>query len=373
MATFGHCDPAFAPVEEVFRTSVEDNAESGSICIRVGGRNILHLWGGYADPESSAVWSRDTLACCFSVTKGVFTLLAQVLIDQGVLDPVKPVADFWPEFGRAGKGDITIRDVLTHRSGLPAVDRPIEPGLLYDRAAMEKALALSSPVTPIRSEPVYHNMTYGYLIGAVIARGAGASVEDLLHREVTGPLDADFKIGLSLSDQARTATLRQDDPKALFSALEDDPDSLFARSMAFFALDEDFNSAQWRTAVIGSGNGHATAAAIALLYEQFIASAGILSAGRRAAISREVCRSEQTDPILGIPIRYGEGIELSTPPALDFGPNPAAMGYWGAGGAQGFADPVAELSFGYVTGRMDPGLGSSPRARALVASAFECL
>ena len=87
----------------------------------------------------------------------------------------------------------------------------------------------------------------------------------------------------------------------------------------------------------------------------------------------ETVKMAPPDPILGMPIRYGEGIELSAPPALDFGPNPAALGYWGAGGAQGFADPEAELSFGYVTGRMDPGLGSSPRARAPKVSAMRWL
>lgn len=373
MPVFGNCDPAFAPVAEVFRSSVEDGAERGALCLRVGGRTVLDLWGGHTDPQAAMAWRHDTIACCFSVTKGVFTLLAQILIDRGALDPERPVAALWPEFDRAGKGDITFRDVMTHRAGLPAVDQSVAPGLLYDQQGMESALAVSSPVVPPQSTPVYHNMTFGYLMGAVIARAAGAPVEDLLRHEVTGALGADFRIGLSASDQSRAATLSQDDPEALFAALKDDPGSLFARSMAFFAPGEDFNSVRWRTAVIGSGNGHATAAAIARVYEQFIASDSVLSASRRAAIGREICRSDQPDPILGMPIRYGEGVELSTPPALDFGPNPSALGYWGAGGAQGFADPEAALSFGYVTGRMDPGLGSSPRARALVAATYGCL
>ena len=373
VTVFGNYDPAFAPVAKIFSTTVADGAERGAVCLRVGGRTVLDLWGGHADPETETAWKQDTLVCCFSVTKGVFALLAQILIDRGVLDPEKPVAGLWPEFGRAGKDSITTHDVLTHRAGLPAVDRIVEPGLLYDQDGMERALAVSSTVVPPHATPVYHNMTYGHLMGAVIARAAGAPVEEVLRREVTGVLGVDFRIGLSASDQSRTAILSQDDPEALFAAIEDDPGSLFARSMAFFARDEDFNSKRWRTAVIGSGNGHTTAAAIARLYEQFIASDSVLSAARRAAVGQETCCSDGPDPILGMPIRYGEGVELSTPPALDFGPNPAALGYWGAGGAQGFADPDAELSFGYVTGRMAPGFGSSPRARALVAAAFGCL
>ena len=76
--------------------------------------------------------------------------------------------------------------------------------------------------------------------------------------------------------------------------------------------------------------------------------------------------------MLGIPIRYGEGVELCTPPALDFGPNPAAVGHWGAGGAQGSADPGTGLSMGYVTGHMAAGMGTSVRVRAYVAAAAQC-
>jgi len=49
------------------------------------------------------------------------------------------------------------------------------------------------------------------------------------------------------------------------------------------------------------------------------------------------------------------------------------MGYWGAGGAQGLADPEAGLALGYVTGHMAAGLGSSPRFRGYLAEVYACL
>jgi hypothetical protein len=85
------------------------------------------------------------------------------------------------------------------------------------------------------------------------------------------------------AEEARTAHLTADDPQALWRALDDSPESLFARSMAFFGAGEDFNSRRWRGAVIGSGSGHATARAIACLYGQFVWP-GLLSAGRRRAL-----------------------------------------------------------------------------------------
>ncbi len=373
MQVRGFCDPAFARVREVFSDAVKSGAERGAVCLRHKGQTALNLWGGAADPDADTPWKADTLACCFSVTKGVFALLAQRLIDIERIGLDVPVARYWPAFAQGGKADITVRDLLSHRAGLPAVDGPVHEGSLYDTKDMESLLEASGPVAPPEAGPVYHNMTYGYLVGGLCARATGIPVRDLIRTELTDPIGADFRIGLSKEDQARCATLTQDDPEALFVALDDAPESIFARSMAFFARGENFNSRLWREAVIGSGNGHANAEGLAKVYEQFTNQSVLLSEDRRTAIRRQICESVGDDPILGIPIRYGEGVELSSPPHIDFGPNPSAVGYWGAGGAQAFADHDADLSFGYVTGRMDAAMGSSDRARALVDAVYECL
>ncbi len=368
----GRYDPAFTRVAERFAASVAAGEERGALALRIGGRAVLDLHGGAADPASGAPWRADSLACCFSVTKGVFALLAHVLIDRGRLDLAAPVARYWPGFAAAGKAEVSVDDMLTHRAGLPAVAQAVPEGVLYDAPAMEAALAVSPPVLA-PGTPAYHNMTYGHLLGGLMARAAGAPAAALIASEIAGPLGADFRIGLSALEAARAVHLTQDDPGALWRALDEAPHTLFARSMRFFARGEDFNSARWRGAVIGSGSGHATAAAIARIYEQFVLPGGLLSGERRAALAAERWRSEAEDPVLGIPIRMAQGLELSCPPALDFGPSPCALGYWGAGGAQGFADPDSGLAFGYVTGRMDPAMGSSPRARALVAACHACL
>jgi CubicO group peptidase (beta-lactamase class C family) len=90
-------------------------------------------------------------------------------------------------------------------------------------------------------------------------------------------------------------------------------------------------------------------------------------------VAEPQAQSDGLDPILGLPLRYGAGVELCLPPFIDFGPSPRALGHWGAGGATGFADPEAGLAFGYVTGDMAAGMGSSKRARALVAALYDCL
>lgn len=368
----GSFDPAFAPVADLFAASVADGAERGGLCLRIGGRTVLNLWGGRADPSTGQAWQPDTLACVFSVTKGVLGLLAQRLIATGRLNPGARVASLWPSFAAAGKGHFTVAEVLTHRAGLPAVSLPVTRGDLYDWGRMTGLLAASAPVVAMGT-PVYHNMTYGYLLGEILCRATGCRpLSRLIADELTGPAGSDFHLGLAPSDQARAARMRQADPDALFRALEDDPESLFARSMAFFGAGEDFNSARWRGAEIGSGSGHATAEGIARLYDQLIAPRGLLPPERQRAARTELVRTEGPDPILGVPLRLSEGFELSLPPGIDFGPGDAA-GYWGAGGATGFASAESGLAFGYVTGEMATGLGSSGRAQVLVAAAFGCL
>lgn len=368
----GSFDPAFRRLADQFAASLA-KGERGAVAVRIAGRTVVDLWGGRIDPQGAAPWQADTLACVFSVTKGVISLLAHRLIDKGVLLPTATVASLWPEFAAEGKAEITVQDVLTHRAGLPAVSVPVARGDLYDWDRMVTALAASAPVCPPRAAPVYHNMTYGHLLGEILCRATGVRpLSVLLANEVTGPLGADFRLGLSPADISRTAHIAGADPAALFDALHSDPTSLFARSMAFFAEGEDFNSSRWRRAEIGSGSGHATACAVARLYEAFIAP-GFLSANRKAALSAQQAASAGADPILRIPLRYGTGVELNLPPGIDFGPSARALGHWGAGGATGFADPEAGLAFGYVTGEMAAGMGSSERARALIAALYDCV
>ena len=367
----GSCDPAFAAVADAFAAAIADGTERGALCVMAADRVLVDIRGGTA--AHGRVWAEDTLACCFSVRKGVLSLLAHVMIARGLLQLETRVAALWPAFAAQGKGTITVHDVLTHRAGLPAVSGQVERGDLYDWARMIGHLEGSAPVVPPQDVPVYHNMTYGHLLGEVLCRAAGVShLPTLLHQMVTGPLGADFRIGLQAQDIARCATLTQDDPTALFLAVKDEPATLFARSMAFFAEGEDFNSDPWRCAVVGSGSGHATAQAIARLYGQLVWPGGLLPRATQIALRREQCRNP-ADPILGLPVRYGLGFELSLPPGLDFGPNPQAVGHWGAGGAQGFADPDTGLSFGYVTGHMSGAMGSSVRGRAYVAALYDCL
>lgn len=374
VAIEGNWDPAFTPLARCFADMVARGAERGAIAVLGPKGPLLDIRGGSIHPGAVTAWRSDTLACCFSVSKGVCSIAAHVLVERGHLDLDWSVARLWPEFAAGGKEAITVLDLLTHRAGLPAVDVPVRRGDLYDRDRMTGLLAASAPVVAPRAHPVYHNMTYGYLLGEVLRRASGLpSLRAVIDNTLCLPLGADFRIGLNPDEEARCATVEQDDPQSLFALLESAPDTLFARSMAFFGEAEDFNTKRWRTAQIGSGNGHASALGLATIFGQLIFDNALIGSVRQHAVRSEQAASDGLDPVMEISIRYGQGVELSTPPALDFGPNPDTPGHWGAGGATAFADPDNRISFGYVTGRMASGLGSSKRAGELVAALYECL
>src|SRR5262249_40595714 len=64
------------------------------------------------------------------------------------------------------------------------------------------------------------------------------------------------------------------------------------------------------------------------------------------------------------------GHRFMLPPALSLAAAPTAFGLMGAGGSLGFADPEAELAFGYVMNQMQPGTTGDPRSRALVEAVY---
>ena len=363
--------PQLVPLAKYFAKTIANGTERGGLCVMCQGKVLLDVWGGVARPGQ--VWQSDTLACCFSVTKGVLSLLAHVMISRGEIALDTTLSQVWPRFLVKQKGSITLFDILTHRAGLPAVSEPVAEGDLYDWDIMVGHLERSVEVVRSRDTPVYHNMTYGHLLGETLRRAAGAdSLRGLLQARVIDPLGVDFRIGLTDVENARAAQLTQADPNGLLRTLVTEPENLFSRSMAFFDRDEDFNSTKWRGAMIGSGSGHATARALATLYGQYIWKDAILPSTKQLEIGIEQAQT-QNDAILGIPIRFGLGVELSAPPHFDFGPNAGAVGHWGAGGAQAFADPKLGVSFGYVTGHMSSQTGSSARASHLVKLLYDCL
>src|SRR5262245_24599261 len=143
------------------------------ICIRRDGRVVLHRAIGHSrgnDPDDPPSAEQtpihlDTPFLLYSASKGVTAFLILKLDELGLLHVEDRVADYLPEFAKHGKDTVTIRHVLTHRSGIPSV--PPGADFLGDG---ERALELLCDLRPV-SRPgrslAYHAVSGGYVLAAV--------------------------------------------------------------------------------------------------------------------------------------------------------------------------------------------------------------
>ena len=167
----GDVDDGFGPVADAFGANFAKGGELGAaVVLYVGGRKVVHLWGGVADQRNGRPWVQDTPAIVFSVTKGVLAICAYQLVGQGRLDLDAPVARYWPEFATHGKAPITVRMLLSHRAGLVALDRDLSFSDVLAWDPVIRAVEAQTPLWNPGTAHSYHAITYGWLVGEVIRR-----------------------------------------------------------------------------------------------------------------------------------------------------------------------------------------------------------
>jgi len=368
----GQCDPRFAAVREAFADNFRKREESGAaVCVYVEGKPVVDLWGGFADAARTRPWEHNTIVSVASTTKGMVALCAHILTERGLLDLDAPVARYWPEFAQAGKEALPVRWLLSHRAGVPAIRKALTLQELYSWHDVVAALAETAPWWEPGTRHGYHALTFGHLVGEVMRRITGKGVGQFLHTEVTGPLGADFFIGVPEPQDARAAEVLPDPPPlpgdaTLWETLLRDPTSMAGRAFLNPPRTPDVvNTRAWRAAEIPAGNGHTTARALARIYGA-LAAGGTLDGVHllhpttiHAAMAEE---SRGLDAVLSFPTRFGLGFMLSTP-ERPFGPNPHVFGHPGRGGSIGFADLDAGVGFGYVMNQYKTGTLRNPDVR----------
>src|SRR5438132_13647047 len=93
---FGSCDRRFEAVRDAFADNFHIRDEVGaSLCVAIGDRIVVDLWGGFADEARTRQWAADTLVNVFSVGKAFTKLCVQRMVGQGRLDLDDPLAGIW--------------------------------------------------------------------------------------------------------------------------------------------------------------------------------------------------------------------------------------------------------------------------------------
>jgi CubicO group peptidase (beta-lactamase class C family) len=373
----GSCDARFAGVRNALAQNFRAHGEVGAaVAITVEGRLVADLWAGWVDRERTRAWQRDTLVNVFSVGKGMAALSLLILVERGQVDLDAPVARYWPEFAARGKRDVTVRMLLCHRAGLPAIRRPLPDLAMYDWELMTSALAEEEPWWEPGRQHGYHVNTFGFLIGEVVRRVSGKSIGAFFRREIAAPLAADFHFGIGPEHDDRIADYLFAATPPQIVADDDDDERRFLLGCVYMnppglSGPGTVNTRAWRAAEMPSTNGHANARAVARIYSALACGGAVdgIRLLRAETIAYAVAEaSSGSDVVLRRPSRFGLGFQLTQPASL-LGPNPRSFGHFGAGGSLGFADPDARLAFAYTMNQAGPRF-QNPCTRALIAATY---
>jgi CubicO group peptidase (beta-lactamase class C family) len=381
----GFCDERFAGVRETVVANFRDHDELGcAVVVTIEGTPVVDLWAGWADEARTREWQEDTLVAVFSVGKAIATVCLLMLVERGEVGLDLPIAAYWPEFAAAGKAGITVRMLLSHRAGLPAVRRSLPDDAPYDWEVMTAALASEEPWWEPDSEHGYHVNTFGFLTGEIVRRLSGKTIGAFFRDEVAEPLGSDFHIGLGPEHDGRVAEYVFGGKSSEFTAegveveqsARGDEDRWFLLGRVYLNPPGlsgigTVNTRAWRAAEIPSANGHASARAVARVYSALACGGAVdgIRLLRPETIERAIAEhSSGVDFVLGRPSRFGLGFQL-TQSERPLGPNARSFGHFGAGGSVGFADPDLGLAFSYVINRSGP-RWQNPRNRALIDAVY---
>jgi CubicO group peptidase (beta-lactamase class C family) len=377
----GHYSLEFEGVREAFAALFDDRQERGAaLCVQVNGQTVIDLWAGTSDKDGSEAWHSDTLVNLFSCTKTFTAVAVLQLAAEGKLSLDAPVALYWPAFAAQGKAGVTVRQLLCHRAGLPALRQLLPAEALYDWEVMTGALAAEQPWWVPGTAQGYAAITYGWLLGELVRRVDGRSPGHAIVDRVATPLGLDFHIGLADSEFHRVAhvarskgnpgdaaaqrllqvTLRE--PEALSTRAFTNPPSILTST----------NKPEWRRMEQPAANGHGNARSLAGFYQGLL-EGSLLDDEWLNELTREHSKGE--DLTLLTPTRFGLGCMLDQPTLANatFGMGPGAFGHPGAGGSVGFADPQHGVAFGFVTNTLGPYVLMDPRAQALARAVMACL
>jgi CubicO group peptidase (beta-lactamase class C family) len=377
----------FEGVRDAFDANFAKGLEiGGSFSAYHRGEKVVDLWGGTADVATNRPWDERTLALVFSTTKGATAICANKLAQEGALDVDAPVAKYWPEFAAGGKSDIPVKFLLSHQAGLAWVDgeMTLDEALSWDPVV--DALAQQVPHYEPGSQHGYHATTYGWLVGELIRRVSGKSVGTYFHDEVAAPLGLDFWIGLPESEEARVAPLvggladpainADPEVRKLIADIMG-PDTVLGKALfapgGAFADPEVWNSRALHAAEVPAANGIGDARSLARMYAACIGSVDgvrLLTDGQLRLATTQLTTGPNT-VLLDMDIQFGLGFMLRSS-LIELG-GPRSFGHFGAGGSVGWADPDADLSFGYVMNRMDMGLAGDARSYDLIRACYAAI
>ena len=341
-AAFAPAAPGFAADEQVLaqiperiREFVADHQISGAVTLVTDdGRVVHHEAVGHADLENDRPMRKDSIFGIASMTKPITATAVMILQDDGKLSIDDPVARYIPEFknvtlrnGQPPTREITLRDLLTHTSGLGGSQQ--NQGTL--RETVEQLAR-----RPLEFEPgTKWQYSPGLTVcGRVIEVVSGQPYEEFLAARIFQPLGMrDTSFHPTPDQQRRIVTLYEPG---------EDGRSLKAASHWLTELSEDRTPNP-------SGGLFSTAADMGRFY-QAILNGGELDGKRIVSESsvREMTRVQTGDLTTGFTPGNGWGLGwcvVHEPQGVTAMLSPGSFGHGGLFGTQGWIDPQRRMIF----------------------------
>ncbi len=141
-------------------------------------------------------FENNNLFYVFSAGKPLVAAVIWKLYDQKKIDFNDKISKFWPEFSKNNKNEITVKDVLTHSSGV-SLSETLSDNDYTDLNRISMWLENYSPESKPGQRIAYHQVTYGWILGEIIQRITNKSFEESFEELVKKPLrlnDTRFKV-----------------------------------------------------------------------------------------------------------------------------------------------------------------------------------
>ena len=371
----GRLPSRFDSLRDVIAANFEDHDEVGfQFCVMQRGDVLIDIQSGWTDRKKTQEVDSDTLFAVFSSGKAMAALVIAWLVEDDRIGYDQVIETIWPEFAQAGKGGLTIAQLMSHQAGVSGITNSEWTAKdWFDWDKTIRQLEQQAPIFEPGSASGYHPVTYGFLAGEIAQRADDhqRSLGKILREELCAPANADVWIGLPPSEHDRCAEMLK--PKTLANMGEITDATRWA-FMKPWSSPGGMGAAAWREAELAGSNCHATAKGLAALMQigvdGRINETPILSEDTIAAFSKS--RISGQDLVLPFDINFAAGI-MRNDTNFFYGPNPNTLGHSGWGGSCVFADPTSGLHGAYTMNRQRNTLLGDIRPRGLIDAVYKAL
>jgi len=257
--------PHFVAVDAVINAAIQDGTIPGAVLVVGHDGRVLYrkAYGARALEPRREAMTLDTIFDVASLTKVIATTTAVMqLVEKGKVRLNDPVAKYLPEFTQNGKDDITVRQLLTHYSGLEP-DLDLKMAWTGKQTAYAMALA-ETPDDPPGSKFSYSGVNF-IVLGELIERVSAETLDEYAARHIFVPLKMLHTRYLPPAAwRARIAPTQYDENEHMLRGVVHDPSTRRMGGVAghagLFSTADDL--AKFAQALLDGGHGILTSATI---------------------------------------------------------------------------------------------------------------